>query len=249
MKRESSSQSGGIYNLITIVMLLLSVVVCLLMGVYGANNFNTSPRAIAQAEPTLIGNPTRTPTLLAPTPNNTWTPSPSPTITMTPTVTRTPIPSETTTPTNTPTATNTLTPTATPTATNTSLPTATPTRAAFDFVIDNVTYTAYTSTDTGARIAGAVFNKSGQHQTGFNVHVTGNGEDKRIAAGTNTRYGPSGWEFYIFNAPVNRTYSIQLEYLDGGIASAVYQIVTIADPNKTVAIANFKQIQDRVSAP
>jgi hypothetical protein len=248
MGQESPEGSNRLYNSIsTLFLILTALTVC---GVVAGVAFFAKPGGVAQAQPTLmVGFPTNTATLSGPTAPATYTASPSPTITDTPTVTTTPVPSRTATPTDTPTATNTLTPTVTSTATNTPLPTNTATRSPFDFVLkDNaITYIKYTKVpnDCGARIAGAVFNTTNAYITGFNIHVTGPSADFRFSAGSKPEYGTSGWEFYIFNTPVARTYNVQLEYPDGPIASDVISVTTKNDCNQGVAIVNFKQVQQR----
>jgi len=247
MKQDSPSAGPNrIYNLVSVVMVVLTLLV--LCGVVGFAAFGPNTPASGGGEPTLfvLGSPT--PTLKYPTAQASWTPSPSPTITVTPTASRTPVPSETGTPTDTPTATNTLTPSPTSTATQTPLPSPTVTRSAFDFVLKEgtVTFTKYSKkNDCGARIAGAVFNKSGGYMKGINIHITGPGADARVAAGDHTEYGASGYEYFITNVPVARTYSVQAEYPDGALASDVVTFTTKDTCEKTVALVNFKQIQDR----
>jgi len=108
-----------------------------------------------------------------------------------------------------------------------------------------ITYKSYSSTDCGARIAGAVFNKSGAYMTGVNIHITGSGADERLTAGSHTEYGASGYEYFITNVPVVRTYNLQLEYVDGTLASDVITVTTKDACNKTLALVNFQQVQDR----
>ena len=254
MRQERPGSTGRLYNMVSIVMIVLTVLVLCGVGGYAAVGPN-APGAGA-AEPTLFVLGTATATLRYPTAAASFTPSASPTITTTPTATRTGVPTETATPTNTPTATQTLTPTPSPTATETPLPTSTPTRAAFDYVLkDNlVLYGKYFNVvdktkvsadknDCSARIAGTVRGLDGNHQGGFNVHITGPGIDQLQGAGTHPEYGASGWEQYITNTPVDRTYTVQLQYSDGTLASATYQVTTKNDCNQATALVTFQQVQ------
>ncbi len=250
MSAQSSSRgNAGLYNLISVVMLILTALtVC---GVAGMAAFGpkTPQTSAAAPQPTLIVLGSSTPTLEFPTPNASWTPSPTPTITVTPTASKTPIPSQTTTPTNTPTATNTMTPTATRTPTPTLPATPTNTRSPFDFVLKNgvITYFKYTvhANDCGTRVAGAFFAINGSYMLGVNVHITGSGADNVLAAGSHPEYGSSGWEYYITNVPVARTYNVQAVYPDGTLASDVITVTTKADCNQNVAWVGFQQVQAR----
>jgi len=251
---QQSAPTGRLYNIIAVVMIVLTVLVLCGVGGYAAIGPN-APGAGA-AEPTLFVIGTATATLRYPTQAATFTASPSPTITTTPTATRTGVPTETATPTNTPTATNTLTPTPSSTATQTPLPSSTPTRSAFDYVLkDNlVLYGKYynvvdkskitaSPTDCSTRIAGTVRGLDGSHQGGFNVHITGPEIDQRQSASGHPEYGASGWEQYITNTPVERTYTVQLEYADGTLASTTYQVNTKNNCNQATALVTFQQVQ------
>src|SRR5688572_15679473 len=102
MRESRVPEQASIYNLITTLMLILTLAVCLGVAYLAQNPL---PSQQVAAEPTLFLLTTQTPTLLGPTMNATWTASPSPTASFTPTATRTP----TGTATNVPTATATAT--------------------------------------------------------------------------------------------------------------------------------------------
>ncbi|HEC21852.1 MAG TPA: hypothetical protein ENI95_02920, partial [Chloroflexi bacterium] len=78
-----------IYNLVSILMLVLTGVVSCVVVMAALAAPARSPRA---AQPTLFVLPTSTSTLAGPTANPTWTPSPTATLTSTPTATFTPSP-------------------------------------------------------------------------------------------------------------------------------------------------------------
>ncbi len=260
MTTDSSSQgTNRIYNLISVVMLVLTALVICGVAGFAASGAKIGSGSVA-VEPTLFVLGTPTATLVYPTPNSTGTPGPiaSTAVTVTGPPSRTPLPSQTSTPTDTPTATNTLTASPSSTASNTPLPSATPTRSAFDFVLKNgvIVYGKYynvidrtkktaSASDCGARLAGATFAMNGSYLGGLNIHVTGSGADSTIAAGANPEYGASGWEYYITNTPVVRTYNVQVLYTDGAVASGVVQVTTKSDCNQAVALVNFIQIQSR----
>lgn len=258
MARKSSTQgANGLYNVITVVLLLLTAIVA--CGV--AFTIMNTPSAVSGfVEPTLFIFPTETPTLRFPTPAATPTRTLTPEASITPTITRTLIPTITSTPTDTPTATNTMTPTLTPTITPTFLPTKTPTRAPFDFALDNhdtVIYTANNSSTTGntqgcawTAIAGTVLNMSRGHLTGYVVRLTGGNAnvDVRTTSGSKPSYGFSGWEFYLNADPQNlngETFRLWLEYSDGKQASKFYDVTTRKSCTENLVLATFIQLQVR----
>lgn len=198
--------------------------------------------------PTLTVMPTEVKTIGA-----TWTPSGlEPTKTLPPTPTRRPtlIPSITPTfPPATPTRTLTPTPTLTPTETPTGpTPTATNTRSPFIFTktIDSPFYLRNFGNSSGcswAGIAGEVLDLSlnpvvaGSYQ----VHIWESGVDARVVVGSTTVYGPSGWELFVFDSPIIRTYNIQLETAAGTPVSQLYQVQTRASCNENLLYFIFVQ--------
>lgn len=189
----------------------------------------------------------------------TWTPLPNATsVPLGPTNTRRPTltPSITPTfppptPTRTPTATPTLTPTATFTPSPGPPPTVTNTRSPFPFTRtdDSPFYLQNFANNAGCNwlgIAGEVLDINGNPVPvgSYRVHVWGAGQgdiDARVTAGSAPAYGPSGWEQFIFNAPVVRTYNVQLETPNGSVVSQVYQVVTRASCNENLVLFLFIQ--------
>jgi hypothetical protein len=256
MARKSSAQGSNLlYNLITVILLVLTVLV--IFGVIAAVVTNPPASPGIAGEPTLFVPPTVTATLRGPTPNATWTASPTLTMTASATSSRTPIPSKTATPTNTSTATSTMTASPSPTITPTFTATFTPTRTPFDFSY-SVTFTANSSSLTNnnagcswSAIAGTVLNKSGAHLTGMVVRVTGGNANinmSQTSGSHTTNYGASGWEVYLNNNPQSlngETFNIWLEYSDGKAATATSQITTQKNCTGNLALVTFKQLQDR----
>ena len=183
----------------------------------------------------------------------TWTPSPlQPTDTLPPSPTRRPTLEPSITPTlppPTPTRTPTHTPTETPTETPTGpTPTATNTRSPFPFTksIDTPTYLRNYANTAGCNwlgIAGEVVDLSGNPVSAgsYQVHVWESGIDARVAVGTAPAYGPSGWEQFVFDSPIIRTYNVQLESSAGTPVSQVYQVQTRASCNENLLFIIFVQ--------
>jgi hypothetical protein len=255
--KSSSPGANSFYNLITVILLVLTamvafgVVIRIAMLPPGARGF--------AGEPTLFVFPTETPTLRGPTPNATQTASPTPTASIVPTGTRTLVPTVTSTPTNTPTATSTMTATLTATITSTRPPTLTPTRFPYDFALENgaPSFQANNPSVTGnnagcnwSAIAGRVIEKSGGHITGMVVRLRGGrtNMDSRQASGTKTAYGSSGWEYYLNNSPTTlngETFTLWLEYSDGVRASQDYVVTTRQNCEQNLALAVFIRQQNR----
>ena len=193
--------------------------------------------------------PTETPNSLLPT----WTPAaPAATAEVGPTNTRrsTSTPSLTPIfPTNTPTRTPTPTPTNTPTATPPG-PTATlpPTRSAFPFTRSDSSpfYLQNFANNAGCDwlgLAGEVLdlNRNPAPSGSYKVHVWGSGIEARLVVGSAPAYSPSGWEQFVFDAPVVRDYNVQLESTNGTAVSQVYSVQTRASCNQNLLRFDFVQ--------
>lgn len=198
--------------------------------------------------PTLTAIPTEVRTI-----GVTWTPSGlEPTETVPPTPTRRPTLPPSITPTfppATPTRTLTPTPTLTPTETPTGpTPTATNTRSPFIFTktIDSPFYLRNFGNSSGcswAGIAGEVLDLSLNPVAAgtYQVHIWESGLDARVAVGSAMVYGPSGWEQFVFESPIIRTYNIQLETAAGTPVSQIYQMQTRASCNENLLYFIFVQ--------
>jgi hypothetical protein len=168
-----------------------------------------------------------------PTATNTRQPTPIPSITPT-------FPPST--PTRTPTATPTETPTPGPS------PTATGTRSPFPFTRSDGSpfYLQNYANNAGCNwlgIAGEVLDlnrnpvPTGQYQ----VHVWGSGIDQRVPVGGAPAYSPSGYEQFVFDAPVVRDYNVQLETVSGTAVSEAYPVQTRASCNQNLLRFDFWQ--------
>jgi hypothetical protein len=193
--------------------------------------------------------PTATATPLQPT----WTavppqatPTPPPTNTRRPTLTPSIVP---TLPTRTPTATITPTPTNTPTETPPGpSPTASATRSQYPFTRSENSpfYLQNYANDAGCGwmgVAGEVLdlNRNPVPVGSYQVHVWGSGIDARLSVGSAPDYSPSGWEQFLFDSPVIRDYSVQLESANGTAVSQAYRVQTRASCNQNLVRFDFVQ--------
>jgi hypothetical protein len=225
-----------------------------------ASSLGISERTDGRATPTLMALavvPSLTPThtaqpvssgsLLAPT----WTP-------MSLQATAVPVPATSTlrptlTPSITPTfppstATRTPTATATETATPGPSPTTTNTRSPFLFTKSDHSpfYLQNFANSAGCNwmgIAGEVLDMDRNPVASgrFRVHIWESGIDERVPVGGAPAYGPSGWEQFLFDSPVVRDYSVQLETTNGTAVSQVYRVTSRASCNQNLVRLDFVQ--------
>ncbi len=92
-------------------------------------------------------------------------------------------------------------------------------------------------------IAGEVLdlNRNPVGSGSFRVHVWGSGIDARLTVGTAPAYSPSGWEQFLFNSPVIRDYTVQLESSNGTAVSQAYSVQTRASCNQNLVRFDFVQ--------
>jgi hypothetical protein len=190
---------------------------------------------------TLTFTPSATNTATA-TPSITYTPSSSATFTPSPTNT---LPPPTFTPTKTLTPTPSDTPTFTPSPTGPS-PTPTETLTAYPFIVQpgSLILRQNFSNTAGCNwegIAGQVTTDRGVAVAGVQVRVTGTGmADLSTLSGTNTFYGPSGWEVKVADAVNNAHYQVSL-WAKGVQVSPVVDIVFPNSCQQNLATVNFIQ--------
>ncbi|MFQ3567081.1 MAG: hypothetical protein SNJ59_08770 [Aggregatilineales bacterium] len=266
-----------VYNLISLLFLLLSIAVIALVILQLLRPAPQRPRA-AVVVPTAAELPTETPTFTptaTPIPTETLTPTPTLTPTETPVPTETP-PPPTFPPTNTPIPTDTPPPTVTPipptitpslTITNTLVPTVTPVPTdtpaleptldftpqptvpppspfPFDVRENQVIFTSNFANAAGCAwqgIGGQVFDINGQPLSQIRVHVFGSGVDAFAVSGSNTLYGPSGWEIPVSNFINTNTYIVELQSATGTIISPQVQVTFTSDCTRNLALVNFQQ--------
>ena len=213
-----------------------------------ASDENVAPTTVAVViRPTATD--TATPSLIQPTFTPvTPLPSTTPQASNTPRAEESPTPRPTL-PSRTPTPTPTNTPTNTPTATPTGpTPTTAPTRSAFPFTKTDTSpfYLRNFSNSSGCDwlgVAGEVLNleKNPVPVGAYRVHVWGEGIDERAIAGSAPLYSDSGWEVFLFDAPVVREYNVQLESQNGTAVSQVYRIQTRASCDDNLVRIDFVQ--------
>lgn len=262
--------SSRIFNIISIVFLTLSVfwivfVVTRLAGPTPAPAGLVIPTAASL--PTLGPSATQDSALVglagAPTvpPTFTATIPPSLTPSSTPTTTPSLAPSATITETPGPTATPTVTETpaasATPTATETPLgPTAVPTATISPFPFaqrdQQVLFTQNFANTAGCAwqgVAGQVFDQNGQPLQQVQVHIFGAGLDRFVQSGTNTTYGPAGYEQPVDNKINANTYFVELQTSAGTAISPAVQVVFPNNCSQNLALVNFIQTRPLTGQP
>ncbi len=188
--------------------------------------------------PSLI--PSNTP--ITPTSTLTLTAVPTDTIVPSATLSETPVPSLTITTTVQPT----LTETPGPTTVNFTPQATVPPPSPFPFVVrDNqVIFTTNFANTAGCAwqgIGGQVFGIDGSPLPGIRVHVFGSGLDLFADSGSNTLYGPSGWEIAVANNITSGTFMIELQTPQGTIISPSQNVTFPSNCSSNLALVNFQQ--------
>lgn len=214
------------YNLVTLVMLLLTCSLVVYIGLIWQNPYSTL-------------NPLAPPTLLPRIVTATLTVTPTLTPTETRTPSRTPTPSETFTP----------APTATFTAVfieGFSTPFGTPPAEPVDYpyVVQNDRLIYLTNPDgRGAcrwsSIAGSVVDANGVAVEGYGIRIVGEGVDQTIATGSSPGFGPGGFELPLGTTAQDAVFIAQLLDATGFPASPVYTVETRADCTQNIAAMRF----------
>jgi hypothetical protein len=250
--------NARIFNIISIVFLLLSIVVIILV-VTKLLGPGATPQSVGQL-PTPFVLPTETATnTLVPTQVPTFTLTP--TDTLTPTETETPTPTITTSATITDTAAPTDTPSATPTpsVSPTPSPTETPTGPTptlentlspflFDLREGQIILTSNFANSAACAwqgIGGQVFDLSGAPMNGLRLHVFGGDIDRRVDSGSNSLYGAAGWEQPVDSKINGNTYYVELESQGGTVISPRVTVTFPSDCTKNLALVNFIQVRER----
>jgi hypothetical protein len=250
--------NARIFNIISIVFLLLSIVVIILvvMRLLGPA---ATPQSVGQL-PTPFVLPTQTPT-------NTLIPTQPPTFTLTPTDTLTPTQTETPSPTittsatitDTPAATDTPSATPTPSISPTPSPTETPTGPTptlaptlspflFDLREGQIILTSNFANSAACAwqgIGGQVFDLAGAPMNGLRLHIYGGDIDRRVDSGSNSLYGAAGWEQPVDNKINGNTYYVELESQGGTVISPPVTVSFPSDCTKNLALVNFIQVRER----
>lgn len=245
-----SNGQGGFFNLVSIAMLVLAMlVVVLALAIFVNPNsaFNPfPPQANVRPSPTIFVPPTLTATLPIPTLPPTWTPSYTPTrlptVTSINTVTVTPTATGTTT--LEPTFTITLTPTSTE-PTSTPTPTSTTTSFAYSLNSSSPTYDTHTIGCNWVGAGGIVFDKNGNGDDGITVRIRGTSVsfNKTTTSGSAPFYSAvgGGWEIKIGNNPVAENYEIRLQNSSGTALSDWTQFSTKNSCSQNLVLINFNE--------
>jgi len=249
----------SVYNFIAVLFLLLTVLAVIFFAflLLQPPPVPDSTVQIPTARVLPTATETLTPTQTFTIPPSTDTLTPTPTLSLTPSLTFTPsaAPTATITDTRTPTPTDsiTATPSITPSVTISPGPSPTnpPTPSPFLFGADQpFTFQANFANSAGCAwqgIGGQVVGLDGQaYPVPLQVHVfsQGQGVDRVVQIGTNSLYGPGGYEIQVAPAINNLTYFVQLESPNGTAISETYQVTFSADCESNVALVNFRQLRE-----
>jgi hypothetical protein len=238
--RSSFSMSSfGLWDILTIVVLLITVCV----GVYFITVLLDPGSTLNPLRPAYLRTPTATitPIQLEPT----WTPTPtvylSPTATLLPSIT----PPATTTPANLVPATD------TPVPTKTSTPTPTP-KAPFSAASVNsiesviIPHLLNVGCDWQG-VGGTVDDQNGSPIIGIVVRLAGTYNGKTVelttVSGISPEYGKSGFEFVLGDTPVNSRDTLYVQLLDQAglpLSDKIY-IDTFSDCDRNLVLVRFKK--------
>lgn len=254
-----------IYNILSVFLLLATVVAVVFFAVQLTQPLETQEAAVLPTQfvpptatdtPVPTDTPTPRPTTAVPTdtpeptdtvePTETVPPSDTPEPSATPSNTITPSPTVTPTPSSTFTPENTDTPTPTPTATGPS-PTSPP---PLPFGLQGeVTFGENLYNSAGCQwqgIGGQVLDINGDPYTRpLVVHVFNTSQtiDVRVNTGTNSNYGPSGFEVQVGTTLTMETFFAELQTTNGTIISEPVQVDFPGICGQNAAIVTFQQLR------
>jgi hypothetical protein len=249
---DLGSGTERIFNIISLIFAGLTLFACFILGIMFLRGNSNTPEVVAEL-PTEFIPPTPIPPTITRTPfPATFTATFTPTETFTPTLTLTltEAPTSTITPTptitDTPPATNTPTETLVPTATLGTPPTSPP---PFPFANDapqmvGNTFNSFACNWQG--IGGQVFDTAGGAYTNqLVVEVSGGGLTAPVLVntGSNTLYGPSGFEAQVANGINTGTYYVQLKSRAGVAIAPVVQVTFPGNCEGNVGLVNFRQLR------
>ncbi|MEZ4669168.1 MAG: hypothetical protein R3E39_14770 [Anaerolineae bacterium] len=247
------------YNVISLIFLVLTVltVIFVIVRIQGPEAVQPTVEAavptafiLPSVTPTSSPTSTQVPTFTF-TPTDTLSPTPSlsPTASMTvsPTITETATATETPPATNTPENSPTPTPTETPTGpTPTHPPTLSP--YLYDLRQGQVIFTQNFANAAGCAwqgIGGQVFDINGSPLNGLKIHVFNTAFDRVVDSGTNSLYGPGGWEVPLDNKISPTTYFVELLSPAGTVISPRVTVIFPSDCARNVGLVNFIQTRQQ----
>jgi hypothetical protein len=246
-----NDDNARIYNIISLIFLMLTVVVIVFVIVRFITYEEPVDTRPLSALPTLVP-PTETPT---PTETGTATAPPTftPTTTMTETPTLTLTPQDTTEPSATITVTPgpSETPIDTPTPINSPEPTAplvtrTPTDSPFFFDVNAEVRFQQNTSAVGCQyqaLGGNVVGMDGlEYPRQLQVRVIGPNFERERVTGSSTQYGPvSGWEVPLGTQPIPGEFVVRLESLGGTQLSPDIRVMFPGTCEQNIAIVQFQQ--------
>lgn len=240
-KSGKKGKADGLFNILTLFFLLLTVGLCLVFALIFVNPYS----GLNPFPPSTPVPPSITPTITPLMPPPTWTPIP----TQVPTSTNTPRPTFTVEPTNTPFV---LVTPATETPTNTPTRTVRPTGVPYGTTVqffDSTTFRPETSCGDFL-VAGQVLDSRNNPVIGLIIRLGGSVPGKSFNNPTLTSltgivpaYGPSGFEFALGVPPVasKDTLWVQLFDQSGAPLSEQVFLTTSGDCDKNLVFVRFKQ--------
>jgi hypothetical protein len=235
--RNRKRQNTMIWNILTAVFVVASVLAIIYFGLLFANPANALNPYPPPTLPALIQIPTSTPTLVQlPA---TWTPTAS--LTAVPTDTPVPTAAET----------------ETPAIGTTSTPYPTADSSAHYPFASKGDPAPYANTifhpDKDCKwqgIAGQVWDIQGRPLIGYRVHLWGYYNGKTVdlttlSGGAQAWYGESGYEFVIGSSPINSTGKLSVELEDQSYMAISNKVTvnTYADCDKNLVLVNFQQVK------
>ena len=247
-----------LYNIISLIFLVLTVLAIIFVVIRMGGPQIAPP--IEAAVPTAFVLPTETATEIPTrtqvptftfTPTDTLSPtptlSPTATTTVSPTITETATATQTQPATNTPENSQTPTPTETPTGPS---PVPPPTLSPYLYTLrqDQVIFTQNFANAAGCAwqgIGGQVFDINGSPLNGLKIHVFNTGIDRVVDSGTNSLYGPGGWEVPLDNKISAATYFVELLSPAGTVISPRVNVVFPSDCARNVGLVNFIQTRQQ----
>jgi hypothetical protein len=95
-------------------------------------------------------------------------------------------------------------------------------------------------------VAGEVLHRDGQPVApdSYLVRITGGGIDAFVPVGSEPAYGPSGWQQFLFDSPVVRSYEIRLWRVDGAAASPLYSFESRAACDQNLVRFDFVELDE-----
>lgn len=257
--QSTRDSAGVIFNILTVIVLLMTLCICIGVGVLLVNPQNALNPFPPPTKPVEAEFPTATPTprsVLPPT----WTPAPTILPTQTPVPTNTLVPTNTTTPTESLASPTVEAPSETPgegqpTATPSEEPAPTPTQSmpfalhpGDPVAINNIGYPDLGCDWMG--VGGRAFDLSGAAiEQGLFVQLGGTLNEETVEMlgmiGMVDNYGPGSYEFVLGDQPIASTQTLWVQLFDQSMLPLSEQILfdTYVDCEKNLILINYNQVR------